>query len=296
MNMRNQHKPFISKSLAAVFAATLVVAIPGVALAEGGPTWHPESSERLVKLPPTYLQKTLDYDFEQSDLGQAMRDIAVEVEFKTLTLADLQAAIGQSDGEVRTELRHQFLAEKSVYIELAVARNTLQRQQLLTKMAVLDDILAELTADQASMTPARQQLIDHQQAARTRFEAAMADVDLSLAETTLGTESRYSLEFAANFTAIESLTLAIQSHSMNEGPMAEEGTLTKREYLRQMITDVETELALLDQQEKIIGQMAKLVALDAMALSNDLMGVELAQANDPGTGTVRAAIGFFVPN
>jgi len=63
-----------------------------------------------------------------------------------------------------------------------------------------------------------------------------------------------------------------------------------------MITDVETELALLDQQEKIIGQMAKLVALDAMALSNDLMGVELAQANDPGTGTVRAAIGFFVPN
>jgi len=296
MQNRHQHQHVVSKSIAAVFAATLCLTIPGVALAEGGPTWNPESSERLVKLPPTYLQKTLDYDFEQSDLGQAMRDIAVEVEFKTMTLDDLQTAIGQSHGDVHTELRHQFLAEKSAYVELAVARNTLHRQQLRTKMAVLDDILGELSAEQATMTPARQQLIDQQQAARLRFKAAIPEVNLSMAETALGPESRYSLEFSANFTAIESLTLAIQAHSMNESPVAEEGTLTKREYIRQMITDVETELALLDQQEKIIGKMAKLVALDAMALSNELMGTEMAQTNEPDTGTVRAAVGFFVAN
>ena len=300
MTVQHQHHTIFSGTtgafVAAVFAAALLVAAPGTAIAEGGPAWHPESSERLVKLPPTYLQKTLDYDFEQSDLGQAMRDIGVEVEYKTLTLSDLQTAIGQADGDVRTEMRHQFLAEKSAYIELALARNGLQRQQLETKMAVLDDIMAELAMEEATMTPARQQLIDQQQAARTRFEAALPAVDLSLVEATMAPESRYAQEFAANFTAIEALTMAIQSHSMNESPIALDGTLTKREYLRQMITGVETELALLDQQEKIIGHMAKLVALDAMALSNEVMGAELVETDDPARGTVRAAIGFFVAN
>ena len=33
-----------------------------------------------------------------------------------------------------------------------------------------------------------------------------------------------------------------------------------------------------------------------MALSEDLMGAELAQREVPAAGTVRAAIGFFVAN
>jgi len=290
-----RHKLF-SGTMVVIVASTLTTTILGPAMAEGGPTWRPQASERLVKLPSTYLQRTLDYDFEQSDLAQAMRDIGIAINFKTLTLSDLQAAIGQADGNVLTELRHQFLAEKSEYIELAGTRHALQRQQLETRMEVLDGIINELALEQEMITPARQQLIDQQQAARSRFKVALPDVELSLVETAMTPETTYAREFAANFAAIEALTLAIQSHSMNESAMDQDSNLTKREYLLQMIADVEAELSLLDQQEKIIGHMAKLVALDAMSLSEELMGVELAQTDAPAVGNVRVAIDFFVPN
>ena len=38
------------------------------------PSWSPKSSERLVKLPPSYLKKSLDRDLAESQLGTAIKN------------------------------------------------------------------------------------------------------------------------------------------------------------------------------------------------------------------------------
>ncbi|MBT5939939.1 MAG: hypothetical protein HOG95_08405, partial [Rhodospirillaceae bacterium] len=37
------------------------------------PAWNPKSSEKLIKLPATYLKKSLDHDFQESTLGLAIQ-------------------------------------------------------------------------------------------------------------------------------------------------------------------------------------------------------------------------------
>ena len=124
MNQIHRHPSITARTLLlAGVAAVSLMAFSAATAAEGDPAWQPRASERLVKLPASYLRKSIDADFSQSELGAALRDIDTEIGFKTLTLGDLQGAIAQADGEVRTELRHQFLAEKRAYLDL-VARRT----------------------------------------------------------------------------------------------------------------------------------------------------------------------------
>ena len=110
----------------------------GANTASGNPSWRPEVSERLVKLPATYLKKSLDRDFAKSDLGLAIEGLDDDIGFKSKTLGDLNGAIGKADGEVRTELRHQFLAEKRAYLELVAKKHALRRKHVAAKKRVLE--------------------------------------------------------------------------------------------------------------------------------------------------------------
>ncbi len=284
--------------LAAVaVAAVLALATPALATAaQGDPSWDPQPTERLVKLPASYLKKSLDYDYAQSGLGQAIRDLDQEVGFKTLTLGDLRAAIGQAGGEVRTELRHQFLAEKRAYLELVSRKNELRRKHVETEKGLLERMLERMGYEKQSMTPARAELIGIQESARARFTASVSGVDVKLIESAMAPESKYAREYAVNLSAIETLVRAIEEHPMNEGPVVDGSAVTKEDYIRQMLADTQAALALLDQEGKVIGYMAKMVALDALALSEDVMDAELVDSDVPNTTSVTAAVGFFVGN
>lgn len=69
----------------------------------------------------------------------------------------------------------------------------------------------------------------------------------------------------------------------------------KKEYVRQLAANAESGMALLDQEDTILGYMAKLVALDAMALAENL-DEDLAEELDAEdkTMSVSSAIGFFI--
>ena len=62
------------------------------------PSWQPSASERLVKLPSSYLKKAIDRDFAESELSSALDDLKSRAALKTQTLKDLQAAIDKADG------------------------------------------------------------------------------------------------------------------------------------------------------------------------------------------------------
>ena len=275
------------------FVITAPIA-PSIAT-ETTPAWKPQASEKLVKLPATTLKKSLDYDFARSALGQAIRDVDSEIGFKRMTLSDLQSAIEQSDGEVHMELRHQFLAEKRDYIELVSRKNDFRKRHLKTRLKTLERVVNGMAEKKASLTPARLELVSRQEAARTRFSASMDKVDVKLLTVSAVPESKYAVDYAKNLTAIESLVYAIERHPMNAMPEFGDVAMSKQDYVRQMMADTQASMALLQQEENILGYMAKLVALDAMALSEEVMEEELESGDgmpeDPG---VTGAIPFFV--
>ena len=164
---------FAGTALLALAVTTASVPSPAAAAGSAGPGWQPKVSERLVKLPPAYMKKSLERDFARSALGQAVQDIEGEIALKTQTLADLQNAIGQADGEVLVELKHQFLAEKRSYIDMVRQKQDLQRKQVTTRHKVLERLLVKLNRKAGGTSVARQKLADQQTAARQRFNGSI---------------------------------------------------------------------------------------------------------------------------
>lgn len=84
---------------------------------------------------------------------------------------------------------------------------------------------------------------------------------------------------------------------MNTAPTIDGEGVDKKTYLRHLLTETETELALLDQRDLVVGYMAKLVALDAMALSDEVSEREAELQGRPEMHDVTQAVQLFVvPN
>ena len=267
---------------------------PALATKDGA-TWSPTSSERLIKLPSSYLKKAVDRDFDKSPLATALQESESSVRLKHQTLQDLQAAMERAEGETRIELRHRFLAEKRAYLELTARHQTLRRKRAQTKLRLYERILRKLGYNRSALTPQKVALVEKQQAALRRLNASSARVDTKLFRSSIGKESRYAAEYAANLAAIERLVQAIDAHPMNIEARAGSAGLSKEDHLRGLITANEAELANLNQEASILGFMAKLVSLDAMALSDDVLGAELGgdEGAEPGSGLTKA-VDLFV--
>jgi len=282
--------------LGVLFVAALMTGTAPVQAA-GNASWTPAASERLIKLPGNYLKKAIDNDFAKSGLAAALADNGNLIQLKTQTLKDLQSAIDQAEGDLLTELRHQYLAEKRAYLELTARHHDLRRKQAKTKIRVYEKLLRKMGRRKAGMTPQKVALIAKQDQARERFDATLASVDTKLFRSTMSAESKYAREYAKNVTAIEALTRAIQEHPMNAQTEIDGMAVTKEDYLRQLIGENEAELALVQQEETVLGFMAKLVSLDALALSDDLAGGDAdddiaEDGDDPAA--VTSAVDFFV--
>lgn len=287
----------LALTLGAVFLGGAML-MAGSTVAWSAPNWTPQSSERLVKLPPSYLQKSIDHDFANSELGTAIQKTEEDISLKGNTLGDLQKAIETSDGEVRGDLRHQFLAEKRAYLNMMSDRNELRRKHLMTKRRLFDDMLERLSREEGEMTPEKEELIELQKAAAERFESSVAKVDQRLFETPDLEESKYSQQYSKNRTAIEQLVARIDNHRMNQTPISDNGVpLTRVEHVRRMVADVQTELAVLEQEETILGYMAKLVALDAMSLAEEGIDEEMIDSDVAQSSLTPADnVSFFLNN
>ena len=280
-------------------AALAGVVILAMGLAAGGAAraaqdaaagWSPTSSERLIKLPASYLKKAVDRDFAKSGLAAALGESESAVRLKHETLQDLQEAMERADGDLKVDLRHRFLAEKRAYLELVAHGQTLRRKRARTKVKLYERLLRKLGFRRNAMTPQKAVLVEKQQAALRRLDATSARVDTKLFRSSLGKESRYAAAYATNLAAIERLVQAIGAHPMNEEARSNTAGLSKEDHLRGLIASAEAELATLDQEASILGFMAKLVSLDAMALSEDVLGVDADgnDTNETGSGLSKA--------
>jgi hypothetical protein len=283
-----------SRSLVALALAGAILAAP--AIAESPATWSPSASEQLIKLPGDYLKKEVDNDFARSRLAAALTGLDKNIALRQQTLADLQSAIARADGELRTELQHQFLEEKRNYIDMMKEHQDLRARRANTKVRLYERLLSKLNQSQRAVTPQQAELLTKQNSARERFEASAAKIDTKLLASSVTAESKYAREYARNLSAIESLVQAVRSHPMNQTPQIAGVPVSRGEYLRQLVAENQAEIAVVDQERAILGYMAKLVSLDALALSEGIDApaeTEIANAEDRETG-VTGAVEFFV--
>lgn len=235
------------------------------------PQWRPQVSEKLVKMPNAFLKKTLDKDFRASALALALADVGEEVGFKKQTLADLRQAREQAQGDLKIELDHQFLAEKKAYLDLVVRQQDLKRKHVKTRIEVYERMLQKMGQAHSGRTTSQAKLAERQAAAHARFTQSAETVDVALFEESVAQQSKYAKEYTKNLTAIRSLAAAIDNHAVTRKVQDDAASQeSKPDYLRGLISGAEADLALLNQEGEIVGYMAKLVALDAQALAENV--------------------------
>jgi hypothetical protein len=177
-------------------------------------------------------------------------------------------------------------------------KNELERKHVAVQTRLLEDMLARMRPGNSGETVQHQELVKRQEAARARFESSLDKVDMALFKSTAMPESKYSVKYAQNQAAIEQLVARIKTHKMNETNVGDGGeTMTKEDYVRQMLADAQAQAALLDQEDTILGYMAKLVALDAMALAEETMDPGgVIDVNTPERSAPAAVAPLFISN
>jgi hypothetical protein len=283
-----------AKPAALLLAGALAFsALPALAKTVPG-VWAPKASEKLMKLPGNYLKKAIDNDFAKSGLGAALSESDQRADLKKDTLADLQAAVETADGEVKIDLAHQFLVEKKRYLELMRDHQDLRRRRAQTKVRLYENLLRKISTKSGRNAPARAALIANQKAARARFEKSAGKIDAQLFRSSITAESKYARDYAENLAVIENLAQAINAHPLNRAPEVDGRPVSQADYLRQLIAENEADIALVDQERAILGYMAKLVSLDALALSEGVTETETFTDAAAEPNRLTSSLNYFV--
>lgn len=274
LNFKQDHKAKCRISKA--FCLGLMIPLGFICSANGNISsnkmdWTPSSSERLVKLPPNYLKKSVDRDFEKSGLAQALYKNQDSITLKIDTLKDIQGSISQTnDAELKTELRHQYLAEKQAYLELVAKDQNFRRKKTETTLKLYEKLLQDLNRKKNQLSPQKTKLLENQIGAQKRFNASMYEVNKKLFRSGVFEESKYTRDYAKNADAINRLVQTIKNHPSSEHYGSRQNGQSKADFVIQLIQGLEASLAILDQEKQILGYMAKVVSLDARALAEAL--------------------------
>ena len=211
---------------------------------------------------------------------------------------DLQGAIKQAeDPKIQMELQHQLLNQKRKFVDLMGRKNELKRKKVDIKLKMLEDMMQKLTPGKGRISSERAALIEKQTAARDRFSKSLENIDMQIFTSQSAPQSRYSEKYSENRQALEKLMRRIRNHDASQAPVDDNGVpVSKSDYVRHMITDTQAELALINQEDAILGYMARLVGLDAIGLSEQAMEQEIEPNNIPGDAGAAGAVDYFLGN
>jgi hypothetical protein len=230
--------------------------------------WKPNLSEKILLLPPQHLEQAIDNDFSKSLLAQDLSDIDQQLSNQVSHIQSLQDAETQYSGEENIEIRHQILEGKKSYVELMGAQLDLKRERLTTKLNYLKRLMNKAKRKGARLEETSE-LRALQENAVQRANAAENTLRDDLFETSLGEESKFSQHYAKNKQAIAQLRSLIESHPMNS-QLSSVGPDSTVGHLNNLILSADAELAVIDMESEILGYMARVLALDAMALAEDV--------------------------
>ena len=244
--------------------------------------WQPQISEKILMLPSKHLENAVERDFASSPLASDMQTLDEDIQSKVITIGELQESQHLYEGAVSLEVTHQIIAGKRDYLEMMSGQIGLRRQQLETKRNLYERLMRRAKTSRIRSPQVEQHhlAID---AARVRSDAVETQLRDELFFSTSLEESKFGLEYAENRAAIEQLRSAISNHPANQDIVVNGEPATKAEELNGLMLGAEAELALLSIEEEVIGYMAKLLSLDAMAFAEKV--AEASWQSDNGSVT-----------
>ncbi|OUS13122.1 hypothetical protein A9Q89_03755 [Gammaproteobacteria bacterium 53_120_T64] len=273
----------------ALWILTTVLAYTGqyVSASTTQESWNPVASERLITLPSAYIEQAVERDFSVSPLGNELKGLDQQLEVKAAELTSLKQTVPETEGDAKLDARFQLVTEKSGYVDLMKQQLKLRRSAQQKRSQLYQQILHKQQQGRRMLyeQPQAQQLLTQQHAAQQRLQRTLAMVD----EVSDGFEQEgstaYQNAYRDNLGEMKALQRAIQQHSLNLESSIDGHPLTRENFLRQLILQSQTELALIEQEEQMLALMAQLVSLDAEALEHEL---SLGQLNGTKEGIVAA--------
>jgi len=272
MNIVKKRGIFWFKPAIWVVPIALALTAPVVMANEvGGQNWNPVSSEKLIKMPAKYLNQYVENDFLGSPLAASIHNLSSDIKANQDKIQKLRGLLDSVNGEDKIEIRHQILVAKSQYLEMVETRQALDRQALNKKRALYTAVMNKLR-NQGSVTadPEAVRLLGQQSDARKRMQNSLAMVNEMMSDLPGVDRSQYSQSYAKNLAKLEALKDAIAKHPANRGPEIDGNSVTREEFVRYLLSGVESELAIMDQESLMVGYMSRLVALDAQELEREI--------------------------
>jgi len=252
-------------TVALVFVSQIQTA---VAFAEIDQQWRPQLSEKILLLPPKHMNDAIEQDFSKSGLAQNMTSVETQLSDQVSAIDQLKQNLSRYTGQEQIEARHQIIVGKKTYIELLGQQIDLKRERLHTKLGLLKRLDRNLSRDTAQQKTASD-VAQLQADAKSRIEGISSKLREQIALETLTKETNFSKAFDKNMAAISALKDAIANHRMQSRLGLDSGA-TKADMLRQLMLDTEADLALIEIETELLGHMAHLLSLDAMALAEDV--------------------------
>ena len=228
--------------------------------------WQPQISEKILLLPKKHLENAVERDFASSPLASNMLSLGEDVQSKVKTIGRLQETQNLYEGAELLEVTHQIIAGKRDYLEMMSEQIDLRRQQLETKRNLYQRLMRQ-TKTNSIRSPQVEQHHLAIDAARVRSSDVETQLRDDLFFSTNLEESKFGSEYAENRAAIEQLRSAISKHPANQDTAVNDKQFTKTDELNGLMLGAEAELALLSMEEEVIGYMARLLSLDAMAFA-----------------------------
>ena len=288
----SSHRPVMTAALIGI-----ALTLSGQALASSPPGWQPQISEKILVLPQKQLERAIQRDFAASPLASDMMNVDQQIASEVTNIQSLSENQHLYEGDAAIEVKHQVLAAKRTYIGLLGEQIGMKRKKLQTKLRLYRYLARTALRNDSNLVEQREitKAID---AAQQRAGAVESELREELFFSTNLPESKFGEDYAANRQAIESLQSAIANHPLNQADGGIDAPRNKIEELQRLAISIESQLAILEIEDEVLGHMAKLLSLDAMAFAEEVAEIAyLANEEAPNNaefGSPAAGVKLFV--
>ena len=253
--------------------------------------WNPQIVEKMYILPAKQLKKVLNNDFKSSSLAAILNDKDIKIKSRHEKINNLNEAVSKFNGEEKIELQHQIIIEKKDYIKDMHHLLQMKKKKLNTKKNFFKNIENKIKIK--NVFNKNKNSIVKKRTAIIKRTSVLEDQIFDNFLISNSKNTKYSDEYSKNKIAIESLRKAIKKHPMsNLDNNSVSGN--KLQTIKDYIENIETEVAIIELKEQLLNYMAKLVALDAMQLAENLADESDDVNNPKNYNDPNDAIEFFI--
>ena len=230
--------------------------------------WKPQIVEKMYLLPPKHLNKVLNNDFNKSILALNLQTADNKIKDRIEKISELNSMLKGASKNEALEIKHQIIINKRDYIKDMSNLLTMKRQKLDTKKSFFQKIQKNIRNTSLNRK-INSEFLNNKNNALKRAES----IDFKILDSTshsLSKTSKYFKQYQINKNAVKKLKLAIEKHPMSNKNILSKDPKNKMEAVKNYVHNIDTKISVLEMKEEMINYMAKIVALDAMSLAEEV--------------------------